>query len=769
MTDDNRAKPQPNLLSQERIPSDLLGLTQWVVWRFVAMPGRKKPTKVPYIPSYPNLKAESNNPSTWSDFQTAYAVLQDQRCDGVGFVFASEDPYTGIDLDQCRNPTTGDLEPWAQEVIENLQSYTEVSPSGTGVHILVRATLPSGGRRKGTIEMYDSVRFFCMTGQHLDGAPLTVESRQAEVETLHAETFSSKQVDASPIAGKTDQGVTGLTDEEVIQKAKAAKNAAKFKSLWDGEWQGSYRSQSEADVALCGILAFWTGHDAEQLDRLFHQSKLIRPKWDERHYGDGTTYGQGVIKQVLGNLTQVYEPQGKGKQGGGGRTPTPADLADGFLTSRGFQAPDGLHLCWHGEEWLKFNGKIFKSIPIHDLRAEVMVYLRRGPARAKATKTLLNNVLANLEAMCLLPHHVALPAQYVDGQWNSSPETLVFENGILDIGKLLKDKKPPQVLPHTPGFVSTVALPFRFDPKARWPQWQNFLERVLPDPECRQLLQEIFGYCLTYDTSLQKFFLFEGTGANGKGVVLNLLAKMLGAENISSLPLELFGASHGLEATLGKLVNITAEIGDMDRVAEGLLKQFTGNDLMHFNPKFRKPFAAKPTAKLIMASNVRPPFRDRSDGLWRRLIILPFPVTISEEERNSQLTDDLAVELPGILNWAIRGAQSLRKERKFLEPEVCLSARKEFKREANPAREYLVENYIEDPNRHVEVGRMYEDYVKQCKDNGGYPMGNTNLGREVKACFPNVKRVRLTTKENKSRPWAYKGVHFSDDAPCPVS
>ena len=109
----------------------------------------------------------------------------------------------------------------------------------------------------------------------------------------------------------------------------------------------------------------------------------------------------------------------------------------------------------------------------------------------------------------------------------------------------------------------------------------------MPDPDCRLLLREIFGYCLTYDTSLQKFFLFEGVGANGKGVVLRILTILLGEANVSSLPLELFGASHGLESTLGKLANITSELGDMDRVAEGLLKQFTGEDSMYFNPKYR--------------------------------------------------------------------------------------------------------------------------------------------------------------------------------------
>ena len=137
-------------------------------------------------------------------------------------------------------------------------------------------------------------------------------------------------------------------------------------------------------------------------------------------------------------------------------------------------------------------------------------------------------------------------------------------------------------------------------------KWEAFLGQVLPDPESRQLLQEIFGYCLTYDTSQQKFFMFEGNGANGKGVVLRVLTLLLGVKNISSLPLESFSEKHDLVVTCGKLVNLTSEVGDLDKVGEGLLKQFTCEDMMHFNPKYYPPFSTKPTARLIVATNVRP-------------------------------------------------------------------------------------------------------------------------------------------------------------------
>jgi hypothetical protein len=151
------------------------------------------------------------------------------------------------------------------------------------------------------------------------------------------------------------------------------------------------------------------------------------------------------------------------------------------------------------------------------------------------------------------------------------------------------------------------------------------------------LLQEIFGYCLTFDLRQQKFFLLEGGGGNGKGVVLGVLRALLGPENVSSVSLAGLHARFELASTLGKLANITSESDNVRQVDEAVLKQFTGQDAMQFEKKYRDSFSGVPTAKLIIAVNSRPPFRDRSDGLWRRLILLPFPVGIPEERQNKDL------------------------------------------------------------------------------------------------------------------------------------
>jgi len=147
----------------DAFPADLQAAPRWVGARLETRDGRI--TKVPYIAGDPDRRASSTDPSTWCDFATARAAIETGRLPLVGFVLG--DGFVGIDLDKCRHAETGAIEPWATEIIGLLDGFTEVSVSGTGVHIICRGTLPPGGRRKGQVEMYDAARFFVMTGRTL--------------------------------------------------------------------------------------------------------------------------------------------------------------------------------------------------------------------------------------------------------------------------------------------------------------------------------------------------------------------------------------------------------------------------------------------------------------------------------------------------------------------------------------------------------------------------------------------------------------------------
>ena len=149
-------------LNLDCLPEELRQRRQWVVWKLEERDG--KPTKVPYIAGGSG-KASSTDSLTWRSFEEAVQALETGRYNGIGFVFSSGDPFAGIDLDDCRNTETGELEEWAAKIVEDFGGYAEVSQSGTGVHIIVKGKAPN--KKRGKVEAYSLERFFAMTGQVL--------------------------------------------------------------------------------------------------------------------------------------------------------------------------------------------------------------------------------------------------------------------------------------------------------------------------------------------------------------------------------------------------------------------------------------------------------------------------------------------------------------------------------------------------------------------------------------------------------------------------
>jgi len=157
-----KAEPKGITELLENIPEELRQRPQWVVWKLEKRDG--KPTKIPYIAGGVG-KASSTDSLTWRPFEEAVQALEGGRYDGIGFMFSSGDPFAGVDLDKCRNPETGELEEWAEKIVAAFGGYAEASPSGTGVHIIVRGKAPN--KKRGRVEAYSSERFFTVTGGRL--------------------------------------------------------------------------------------------------------------------------------------------------------------------------------------------------------------------------------------------------------------------------------------------------------------------------------------------------------------------------------------------------------------------------------------------------------------------------------------------------------------------------------------------------------------------------------------------------------------------------
>lgn len=317
-------KPQSCKVCIESIPQELKDHVHWVCWTYERR--KQRWTKVPYQPK--KGPAAADDPSTWSPFESVASYvkptgeMRGKSFSGIGYEFSAHDPFCGIDLDDAIDTTTEKLKPWAQGIVDRLNSYTETSPSGTGVKVWVKGQKGSNARSRtkhedGEVEMYDRGRYFAVTGQRWPGTPATIEERQAELDALYQQLFGNRDDKKSPerrtIAPQPE--THPLADDELIEKAKAAKNGDKFARLLAGDTSDFDGDASRADAAFCTMLAFWTDRDAGQMDRIFRSSALMRPKWDERR-GE-KTYGEGTIEGACQLTHETYRGNRRRSRRGG--------------------------------------------------------------------------------------------------------------------------------------------------------------------------------------------------------------------------------------------------------------------------------------------------------------------------------------------------------------------------------------------------------------------------------------------------------------------
>ncbi|MGZ6389580.1 MAG: phage NrS-1 polymerase family protein [Ktedonobacterales bacterium] len=341
------------------IPAKVRAMSRWVVFH-IEHTGEGETLKIPRDPKNGD-PASSIDPETWSPFDVAVRALREGSYDALGFALG--DGVAGVDLDHCRNSETGEIAAWARTTIDTFASYTEASVSGTGVHILIEGKMPNGqGRKHGNKEAYSDKRFFIVTGQHLDGTPVTaIEPRQGELDAF-VRTHFPAQLSDDERAQQRPYVHVNLSDDELLAKACAAKNGTRFTALWNGDDSTYGNDMSRGDLACCLGLAFWTGRDAERMDRLFRQSSRYRDKWDQRR--GAMTYGKRTIDLAIGLCSEVYTAQAgtdagesaEGAEGGNACNDPewdddPAPLPDGMPSVARFDLallPDALR-PWIGD------------------------------------------------------------------------------------------------------------------------------------------------------------------------------------------------------------------------------------------------------------------------------------------------------------------------------------------------------------------------------------------------------------------------------------
>lgn len=433
---------------------------------------------------------------------------------------------------------------------------------------------------------------------------------------------------------------------------------------------------------------------------------------------------------------QIYQQNKEQQKPEKKKRPTVGDVAHEFIMSRGF------YLNYYRDEFYLFKGKAFEKISDFDVKADLISYLRSRPDTMDfTTSSYINDIFLNLKTLSSIRSDHELPCWLDAGGPIYAPKYICLQNGILNLdGDLTLEE-------HSPLFFTTNVLPYKYESSADCPKWKKFLSEALPDPTIQSLLMEWFGYNLIYSTQFEKFALLEGQGANGKSTCCTVLKTLIGHNNFSSVPLEAFDPNRTfpLASTIGKLANIVEEIGEVDKTAEGFLKQYVSGSHITIDRKFLPAVNVKPTARLTFAANTLPKFNDKSHGIWRRILLIPFRNQILDESRQDKRLLDPnfwidAGEMSGVLNWALKSLGELLARGHFIEPSACKEARAEYKNESNPTKLFFDECIEVQESGQVKSKKLYDEYRRYMSENGYNALSHINFTKEIRRAFPGVTR-----------------------------
>ncbi|HFJ9284827.1 TPA: phage/plasmid primase, P4 family [Bacillus toyonensis] len=739
-----------------QIPAELKNTPHWILWRSEVRNGKK--TKVPY--QINGEMAQSNNKRSWSTFPTIIKFYEQGDYDGIGFMFSKDDPFIGIDIDHCIQE--GALTSLAEDIIETVNSYTEYSPSGDGIHIIAKGKLPLKGPGTGRknvdvgLEVYRHGRYFTFTGDCLDRVP--VEDRTDELKVLFEKYLKEKPKPEKRQSTTSfeREDITSLTNAELWERMFDSKSGAAIKDLFQGMLING--DHSSTDMALCNHLAFWTDKDGAKMDSMFRESSLLREKWDKPHSSDGRTYGQMTIDTAILSTPSTiadYEPPEEKKY--------EVYISDNSIedTEEIIDEAPKFHLTelgnaeriayYHGEnvrycnelEWLIWNGKHWHEDSKRQIEAITAKTLRALYAEAKAEEDkyqskMLHDWAKKCERRTIRINSIldVRPMVSVKKKELDSHSFLFnCDNGVIDL-------KTGELLPHDRDLLLTKMSPIKYDKDAQCPNWKAFLESIFKthtgeaDHELINYLQKAIGYSLTGVTKEQVMFFLFGNGRNGKSTFINIIQDLLGdygRQTNSDTFLKKrndSGINNDVARLDGARFVSAVESEEGQQLSEALVKQITGGEKMSARFLRQEYFEFTPEFKVFFTTNHKPIVKGSDEGIWRRIMLIPFTVTIPKDKIDYDLPDKLAKEMPGVLRWAVEGCMKWKTEG-LRTPEAVKAATAEYREDMDILAPFIDENCTINSSVRIEAKSLYENYTKWCYQNNELELKNRAFYRQL--------------------------------------
>lgn len=750
------------MIKTENLPAQLRGKGLFCCWRYETRTGSDKPTKVPYNPRTGG-KAQSTNPDTFAPLDAALAAVSSYGYSGVGVgVFGT---LGAIDIDHCVDDK-GTLSELAGDIVTTMEAYAEFSPSGRGLRILF--IVPEGfqydkaryyiNNQKLGLEVYiagATNKFVTVTGNTITPG-LDLEERGEQLAAVLEKHMIRPRAQKSTLPPAPAQlgwhpeiGSSGLDDLTLIKRAKRSRNGAQFAALWAGDTTG-YQSRSEADIALCNALAFWTNKDAARMDSLFRQSGLMREKWDRRQ--SGSTYGAITIQNAIDTAQEGYDPQAhfrrKAEKFTAATTDGPLKLADlhpekneryawndigsGNLFADWYR--DAARYVPERKKWFVYSGRVWEpdtgnlramelckkladnlaiyalSLPEGSVRDDYREFVNRWQVR-RNRETILKDAAS------------VYPVQLTD--FDKDPYLYNCLNGTLDL-------RTREFRPHSPADMLSIIAQVRYIPAARSELWERVVHEAMQgDTGTIAFLQKAMGYGLTGNTSEECFFILYGaTTRNGKGTIMETYMRMQGGYGRTARPetitqkqtVNSSGPSEDIARLAGaRVVNISEPDKKMI-LSAALVKTLTGNDKITARFLNENSFEFYPQFKFFINTNHLPKVTDVTVFSSGRVKVVPFERHFTEAEQDRGLKRKLAQadNLSGILNWCLDGLR-LAQETGFTPPPAVLAATAQYQRDSDKITRFVEDMMEPDITDEIRTEEAYQAYQAWCVRNGQHP------------------------------------------------
>ena len=713
-------------MAWDNIPEELKINGLWCCWKLTDK------GKIP-INVLTGHMARSNDKTTFTTYATAIQSLSNyytinekgQQTGGLGLGIFNG--YSAIDIDHCVDDD-GKLSDMARDVIDYCASYTEYSPSGTGIRIIFKTdtTLDKAthyiNNSKLGLEIYlsnQTNKYVTITGNVLYPANIV------SVDLSYILEKYMKKDRAEPTVYDTNFDV------------EQYKKDTKLQELWNSSAPGAGANESELDLALCSKLAYYLKGDYHAVDVAFRQSPYYQSKDKEHLYKWEVRedYRDSTIKKAISGVKLSL-----------------ASYSDYSLTDTGNAKKmvdrygEIIRYNVDNKMWMYYNGKHWQNDVFNNIKNYAELVIEEMKIQAKSAedeeirKAMIKNVKRALQSNG--KSNMIKEAEHLDGipvtNYSFDQDAMLFNtaSGVIDL-------RSGKVSPHERSMMLSKYTPYEVDFHNEPKLWLSFLEEIFEgDIDIVKYMQRVLGYSLTSSTREQCMFMLIGDGSNGKSLLLDIINEALGSYSATSnvdILLEKHNGSAGNLGDVARLQGIRFVVTDEaklgDKLNESAIKTMTsgiGKIVARF--LYGNEFEFTPIMKIFMASNYKPVIRGTDHGIWRRIKVIPFNKVIPDEKQDKDLKFKLMKEMPQILGWLIKGCLLWQKVG-LNEPEVLKDAQHEYRSEMDVVQKWVDEVCILDANYKELSSKLFENFSNYVKANKEFQLSHTMFGRNLSKKF----------------------------------